>query len=155
MYTSTTPVWLPRLFYSDQSNQMFRLMKKQLSVIADVLLWWWLHSTHKPVSVGWLHGSKHEFAPCCFFCLRIVAQFFNMMQLGSGKHTNSSPRKQAPTEVPSAPSPVRPGALLRHWLGPPSPRHSPPNGHSSRPSAPLTASFPVSPPPSQQKEGEM
>lgn len=79
----------------------------------------------------------------------------NPNKLSTVKQVSASPRTQAPTEAPCAPSPIQAGAQLRHWLGPPSPRRSPPNGRSTRSFAQLNASFPGGRPPSQQKEGEM
>lgn len=131
---------------------MFRLMKKQPSVIADVVFWHtnlYLWKGYMAVNTGSLQHSEPSKAPRSFLSPRIMVRFSNMRQSGSVNQTSSSPRTQAPTEAPSAPSPVRPGALLRHWRGPPSPRHNPPNGRSTRPSALPTASFPVGRPPSQ------
>lgn len=84
-----------------------------------------------------------------------VVHWSNPNKLSSVKQVSVSPRTQAPTEAPCAPSPIRAGAQLRHWLGPPSPRRSPPNGRSTRPFAQLNASFPGGRPPSRHKEGEM
>ncbi len=83
-----------------------------------------------------------------------MVHWSNLNQWSSDEPASSSPRTQAPTEAPSAPFPERPGAQLRHRLGPPSPTRSPPIGRSTRPSAQLTVSSPVGPPPSQHTGGK-
>lgn len=128
-----------------QSLQMF--YNTDLPTITSLCLW------------NGQYGSKHWIIPT--FRRHLTVRLSSAHANTSGRlvqhepvelsrQVSSSARTQAPTEAPPAPSPVRPGAQLRHWLGPPSPRRSPPNGRSTRPSARLTVLSPVGRPPGQQ-----
>lgn len=91
----------------------------------------------------WTLGHFHtENASCCDPVIQQVHQ------------VSASTRTQAPTETPSALSPAAAAALLQQQLGPPSPGHSPPSDHSTRPSFQQNSSFPEGLPPSWCKGEE-
>lgn len=101
-----------------------------------------------PVTVEWLLWQRSYF--CALRMLPAVCAVIQQVN-----QVRASARTQAPTEAPSALCPAPAAALLRHWLGPPSPGCSPPNDHSIRPSSQQNSSFPVGLPPSPHKgEGD-
>lgn len=91
------------------------------------------------------YGSDHTSVQRMLPAVCAVIQQVNQVR--------ASARTQAPTGAPSALCPAPAAALLRHWLGPPSPGCSPPSDHSIRPSSRQNSSFPVGLPPSPHKGG--
>lgn len=106
----------------------------------------WMCRTGPAMLAGWLLWQRSYFR-----ALRTLPAVCAVMQ--QVDQVRASARTQAPTEAPSALCPAPAAALLRHWLGPPSPGCSPPSGHSIRPSSRQNSSFPVGLPPSPHKEG--